>query len=147
MNLFTIGYEGLSFDSFVKYLKNLHIAIVFDVRKNPVSRKKGFSKLKLNEGLILSKIQYVHLSELGTPKLLRDELRRKKDYLEFFQKYNIVLNKRLQYLDVILDTLKNENVALMCFEKDPFKCHRSAIALKIKERSNNGIVIRNIKTS
>jgi uncharacterized protein (DUF488 family) len=147
MNLFTIGYEGLSFNSFVKYLKSLNIVTVFDVRKNPVSRKKGFSKEKLNEGLILSKIHYVHLSELGTPKLLRDELRRKKDYLEFFQKYNIILSTKLQCLDAILDTLKNENVALMCFEKDPFKCHRSAIALKIKERSNNGIVIRNIRTS
>jgi len=146
MNLFTIGYEGLSFDSFLRYLIESNINIVFDVRKNPISRKKGFSKSYLYEKLNSGKIRYIHLPQLGTPTSLRHELRIKKDYSHFFEKYNSFLEKQIEYVDQILNILKTENVALMCYEREASKCHRSAIALKIKKRSNNGIVIQNIKT-
>jgi uncharacterized protein (DUF488 family) len=146
MNLFTIGYEGLSFDSFLRYLIESNINIVFDVRKNPISRKKGFSKSDLYEKLNSGKIRYIHLPQLGTPTSLRHELRIKKDYSHFFEKYNSFLEKQIEYVDQILNILKTENVALMCYEREASKCHRSAIALKIKKRSNNGIMIRNIKT-
>lgn len=146
MNLFTIGYEGLSFDSFLKYLIEFNINIIFDVRKNPISRKKGFSKSDLYERLNSGKIRYIHLPQLGTPRSLRLELQIKKDYSLFFEKYNVFLEKQIEYLDQILDISKKENVALMCYEREASKCHRSAIALKIKKRSDNGILIRNIKT-
>ncbi|MGA2466382.1 MAG: DUF488 domain-containing protein [Thermodesulfobacteriota bacterium] len=147
MNLFTIGYEGLSFDSFLKYLIKFNINIVFDVRENPFSRKRGFSKSDLYKKLNLGRIQYIHLPQLGTPKSLRCELQIKRDYVHFFERYNTFLEDRIGYLNQILDILETKNVALMCYEREASKCHRSAIALKIKERSNNGIVIRNIRTS
>ena len=140
MNLFTIGYEGLSIDSFLRYLTESNINIVFDVRKNPISRKKGFSKSDLNGKLNSGKIRYIHLPQLGTPRSLRRELRIKKDYSHFFERYNGFLEKQIEYVDQILNILKTGNVALLCYEKEASKCHRSAIALKIKKRSNNGMM-------
>jgi uncharacterized protein (DUF488 family) len=93
MNLFTIGYEGLSFDSFLRYLIEFNINTVFDVRKNPISRKKGVSKSHLYEKLNSGKIQYFHLPQLGTPRYLRHEFQVKKDYSHFFEKYNSFLEK------------------------------------------------------
>lgn len=49
MDLFTVGYEGLEIDDFTKFLKRHRIQLVADLRKNPVSRKRGFSKHKLAE--------------------------------------------------------------------------------------------------
>ena len=51
MILFTIGYEKLDQKQFIAYLSNHGVEVVADVRKLPVSRKKGFSKTVLREML------------------------------------------------------------------------------------------------
>ena len=63
-----IGYEGLSLDAFVERLVREGIAVVADVRLTPLSRKPGFSKRALTEGLAQHGIRYVHLPSLGNPK-------------------------------------------------------------------------------
>lgn len=42
--VYTIGYEGIDLEQFIDIIKKNHIDTIIDVRKNPVSRKKGFSK-------------------------------------------------------------------------------------------------------
>lgn len=51
MTLFTIGYENAEITNFIEALRRSKIQRVADVRKNPVSRKRGFSKNKLAEHL------------------------------------------------------------------------------------------------
>ncbi|WP_348602891.1 DUF488 family protein [Bartonella tribocorum] len=41
---FTIGYEGKSLENYLNCLLENNIKILCDVRKNPISRKYGFSK-------------------------------------------------------------------------------------------------------
>ncbi|MEX2317691.1 MAG: DUF488 domain-containing protein [Pirellulales bacterium] len=65
--LFTAGYAGHDLDSFLEKLRNNDIQTVVDIRQNPVSRKKGFSRSRLPEFLSDHGIEYVHVRELGVP--------------------------------------------------------------------------------
>jgi uncharacterized protein (DUF488 family) len=145
MDLYTIGYEGLSLSSFIGYLRNHSVMTVVDIREKPISRKKGFSKNDLQKGLASNQIDYLHVQALGTPKYLREELNKKKNYFRFFRRYNNFLNTRANYVDTIIDKMLHETVALVCFERDARKCHRSAVAQKIKKKSPWPIVIHHIK--
>ncbi|MEN6328638.1 MAG: DUF488 domain-containing protein, partial [Syntrophomonas sp.] len=58
--IYTIGYEGKTVDEFLRVLEKAKISIVIDVRENPNSRKKGFSKKILSETLNNNGIQYRH---------------------------------------------------------------------------------------
>jgi uncharacterized protein (DUF488 family) len=121
--------------------------IVVDIRETPISRKKGFSKRVLQEELILKKMSYLHVKALGTPKYLREELKESKNYFRFFRQYNHLLSEKTEYVDQIIKRIGDETVALVCFEKDPRKCHRSAVAQNIKKRSPLPIEIHHIQTA
>ena len=45
--LATIGYEGLKPEDFLGKLKENNVSVLVDVRQNPISRKQGFSKSRL----------------------------------------------------------------------------------------------------
>ncbi|MBM3324797.1 MAG: DUF488 domain-containing protein, partial [Calditrichaeota bacterium] len=77
--LFTIGYEGHTLDEFLDRLADKKISIILDVRRDPISRKKGFSKTALKEALSERGIDYVHLPQFGVP---RDIRQRYKEYGE-----------------------------------------------------------------
>jgi hypothetical protein len=49
--LLTIGYAGYDPDSFVARLRDHGVETIVDIRQNPVSRKRGFSKSKLERFL------------------------------------------------------------------------------------------------
>ena len=70
--LYTIGYEGRDIDEFVSLLKDNRITRLIDVREIPFSRKKGFSKSRLNERLQNENIDYVHIKALGSPSEIRE---------------------------------------------------------------------------
>jgi len=74
--LFTTGYQGHTIETFLDLLLAHGIAHVIDVRQLPFSRKPDFSKKRLTAHLAAVGIAYTHLVELGTPKPLRDEVRR-----------------------------------------------------------------------
>ena len=91
MELYTVGYEGLEIDEFTSFLRKNKIQIIADLRKNPVSRKKGFSKYKMAEQLELKKIAYAHFPALGTPSAWRKlenegKISRKKMFEDYVEK-------------------------------------------------------------
>src|SRR5258705_13848107 len=90
MTVFTIGYEGMNIREFLLMLSEHHIEAVVDVRELPLSRKPGFSKTALAKSLNLAGLEYVHMVELGCPKLVRDRYRADSDwrhYTEGFLKH------------------------------------------------------------
>jgi len=145
MEIFTIGYEGLDQHQFLAWLNNYNIDVVADVRNLPLSRKKGFSKTALSTLLEKNSIEYVNYRKLGAPKELRTFLLETKDYPMFFKKYKKVISDNMNDIDEILNTInEGKNVALLCYEKNPGKCHRSAVANEIKKRDGNGLKIKNL---
>lgn len=128
--LFTIGYEGLSLEQYIKKLIIYDVHTLCDVRKNAYSQKYGFSKYTLEKACSGVDIRYIHVPQLGIESDKRQDLRSQKDYDILFDEYErttLMENKEaLMKVRSIIDT--DKRVALTCFEKDPKQCHRSRVA-------------------
>jgi len=144
MDLYTIGYEGLTIREFINNLSKNNISIVADIRFNPISRKQGFSKRILCEELAKKGIGYIHFKELGTPKDVRDKFKQTNDEKIFSRKYKRILEAKQQLLFYLCELVKTSTVALMCFEKDPEKCHRTLLAEEIQIISGNCLTVFSI---
>jgi uncharacterized protein (DUF488 family) len=145
MLLFTIGYEGLDQRQFLAHLAHYGVDVVADVRKLPISRKKGFSKTALTETLQEKSIEYVNVRELGAPKEIREELYASGDYKRFFKKYQKAISSKTDHLQSIHSLIENgKKVALLCFERDPQKCHRNVVATEILKLDANGLTVKHI---
>jgi uncharacterized protein (DUF488 family) len=128
--LFSIGYEGKSVDCYFDLLVKNAVEFLFDVRRNPLSMKYGFSKNQLKSIADKLSITYVHIPELGIASDKRKHLNTQEDYDNLFYDYESTTLKCNQMaLQPMLDCLnKNESIALTCFEADPNKCHRTRVA-------------------
>jgi uncharacterized protein (DUF488 family) len=133
--LFTIGYQGKAIDGFIEALQAHGITHLIDVRQLPFSRKADFSKRRLQAHLAAAAIDYTHLVELGTPKALRDEVRRTHDYEAFFKAMDELLAQRPAALDAALAIARAQPAALLCFEADHRECHRLSVAQAMQARA------------
>lgn len=143
--LFTIGYEGRNIDEFVSLLKENSITRLIDVREVPLSRKKGFSKSRLNERLQNENIEYVHIKALGSPTEIRKKLKTDWNYKSFFKAFSVYLHQNWWAIENAYQYLSNGVNCIMCFESHPFQCHRSTVADKIKEHDGNELKIEHIQ--
>lgn len=145
MKIYTVGYEGLDIDSFLSLLAENDIETVVDVREMPLSRKPGFSKKSLASVLNLSGREYVHMVDLGCPKLVRDRYREDgnwKRYTEGFMKHLKTQDDAIAELSALAAT---SNCALLCYEADSNFCHRSMVASAVKDYC--GARVTHIKAS
>lgn len=130
--IFTIGYEGAALEDFLKTLSHVDIDVLVDVRDVPASRKKGFSKSSLRDALKEVGIEYIHLKGLGDPKEGRDAAR--SGDMEKFKK---IFSNHLKSEEAKLDMTKaiaivqDKRACLLCFERMPDSCHRTIVAKKI----------------
>ena len=145
MALYTIGYEGLDRRRFLTHLAHHKVDVVADVRKLPVSRKKGFSKSALKEMLDHENIEYLNFRDLGAPKEIREELYQSGDYSRFFRKYLQCIADKQDMLKAIHNLVTSgRNVSLLCFERNPEHCHRKVVAEQIKRLDGNGLEVKHI---
>lgn len=134
MNLYTLGYEGMTVDEYFGILKQNGVAVLADVRDLPISHKKGFSKAALAEKCVQHDIQYVHHKELGCPKEIRQAYRKDHNWDVFRQKYVPFLQTKTKALEELIQIASGKSVCLLCFEADPAGCHRSLICDEIIAR-------------
>lgn len=126
--LFTIGYEGRSLESFINTLITNRISVLCDVRKNPLSRKFGFSLNTLSHVLPQVGIQYYSIPGLGIDSENRANLETKDDYKQLFYEYEKTMKERTVFLNEVYNLFKKyHRIAIMCYEKDPEMCHRHVI--------------------
>jgi uncharacterized protein (DUF488 family) len=132
--LFTIGYEGDSIDGYLDRLIQNGVKLLCDVRRNPLSRKTGFSKGQLASYCAKIGIEYRHLPELGIPGHRRRELNTMADYRALFAEYRSEdlpgARPAIEELGKLLR--KNKRIALTCFEKEHGCCHRHCVADEMK---------------
>lgn len=128
--LFTIGYEGISLETYINKLIINDIHVLCDVRKNAYSQKYGFSKSQLEKACKGVGIQYIHIPQLGIDSEQRQDLKSQKDYDNLFDLYEkTTLKENQQYLHYVREIIDaNKRVALTCFEARPEQCHRSRVA-------------------
>jgi uncharacterized protein (DUF488 family) len=127
---FTIGYEGSSFEGYLNRLISNNVRMLVDVRRNPLSRKYGFSKRTLSDTLEKLGIRYLHIPELGISSDKRQALNTQADYDRLFASYeNNELKRNQQALHELLQVcLTWKRVAITCFEAEVCMCHRGRIA-------------------
>jgi uncharacterized protein (DUF488 family) len=135
MRLFTIGYEQRKSDEFFEGLKINRIKLLADIRAIAFSRRKEFSKTALSAKLAEMGIEYIHLRDLGGPKELRDKVRADGDYGFFFREYARYLDEQKEALETLIDLAGRKTACLLCYEKDVNRCHRRAVAERIRETS------------
>ena len=138
--LFTIGYEGKSLEMYINQLIINNVKVLCDVRKNPLSKKWGFSKSHLKDACEKVNIKYIHIPQLGIESEERQDLKTISDYKKLFENYETTtLKTNGDYLSSVAKILQqNGRVALTCFEKDVCMCHRGVLA-------NNLIGLKELK--
>jgi uncharacterized protein (DUF488 family) len=128
MKLFTIGYEGATQSDFIATLQTAGVERVIDVRAVPLSRKPGFSKNILANGLHEVGIDYVHMKALGTPPEGREAARKGNHAkLEAVYAGQLELPEAIVQAAQMLDLAQEKPSALLCFERDPGACHRTLL--------------------
>lgn len=144
--LLTIGYEGLDLASFLKYLAWHKVDVLVDVRESALSRKRGFSKTGLADAVEKTGIQYIHIPQLGSPRSIRNRLHQDWNYEAFFEAYNDYIDRQAHAIELLADIVdENRRVCLMCFEKDPERCHRTLLADHIIESFGSTLKLEPIK--
>ncbi|MDF2191493.1 DUF488 domain-containing protein [Paraflavitalea sp. CAU 1676] len=133
--LFTIGYEGGSLENYLNRLLKNNVAVLVDVRNNPISMKFGFSKGQLKNYCENLDISYMHFPEVGIVSDKRQALNTQADYDRLFADYR---KNNLPYTATtqnrILQLLQTKKrIALTCFEANHCQCHRSHLANAISE--------------
>jgi len=128
MRIFTIGYEGATQAELIAALTQAGVERLIDVRAVPLSRRPGFSKNVLANGLREAGIDYVNLKALGTPPEGREAARRgKHDVLERVYAGQLELPEAIAQGQILLDLAAEKPAALLCFERDPGGCHRTLL--------------------
>lgn len=131
--LATIGYEGRSYEAYLNELLRSGISCLCDVRRNPLSRKWGFSKRVLSQGCNQVGIQYKAFPELGIEARHRVGLSDRAAHDRLFAWYEAETLPRRQDAVARITAWVEEGkrVAITCYERDPEDCHRSRIARAI----------------
>lgn len=139
--IYTIGYEGISLENYINELIKNDIKLLVDVRKNPFSRKFGFSYKTLGNILPKLSIDYVHIPELGIESNKRQDLNNETAYKKLFDEYKTTLPNRAEALNKVLDLQKKySRIALTCFEKSHHECHRHCVSDYLVEHYTTHII-------
>ena len=136
--VFSVGYEGLTIDSFLYKLIANNITLVVDVRNNPQSMKYGFSKKSFKAYIEKAGMKYIHIPELGIPSAMRKGLGESVSHKALFKAYESELlpNQKAKISQLIDLTNKNERIALICFEANHHLCHRHTLIEHLQKNKN-----------
>lgn len=128
LRVFTIGYEGSTQPDVIAALRAAGVERLIDVRAVPLSRKPGFSKNILANGLREAGIDYVHLRALGTPPEGREAARKHRhDVLRRVYEGQMSLPEAMVQAEEMKALAAEKPSALLCFERDPSGCHRTLL--------------------
>lgn len=133
--LFTIGYEGKTQAEMLDELEAARVELVIDVRAVAASRRPGFSKTALANGLREHGIDYVHLRPLGTPADGRQAARAGRiGEMRAIYARQLETPEAALALEQALDEAVRRPAALLCYEREAPDCHRSMLARRMVER-------------
>ncbi|GEP00352.1 DUF488 domain-containing protein [Methylobacterium haplocladii] len=134
--LFTIGYEGLDPERLTAALRDAGVARLTDVRAVANSRKRGFSKGALKAGLEEAGLGYDHYRSLGTPKAGRQAARAHDAALmrKIYCEEVLDTADGGLALDRLVDLAERAPICLLCFERDPERCHRRVLAERLEAK-------------
>jgi len=127
--ILTIGYEDRTPAGLIEALQEAGVQTLVDVRALANSRKPGFAKRALSEGLAAAGIGYVHEKLLGTPAEGRAAVRagRPAEMRRIFTGH-MQGAEQMNAVARLGARARAERVCLLCLEADPAQCHRTLVA-------------------
>ena len=132
--MYTIGHSTRTLEGFLELLKEHGIEILVDVRRWPTSKRRPhFNQEALKEGLAREGVQYVWLGEsLGGYRRrgLGEESPNKAWRSRGFRNYadHALSEEFKKGLRVLLSLAETRRTAVMCAEKQYWRCHRQIIS-------------------
>ena len=117
-----------------------------DVRRNPISRKYGFSKKTLSDTVQKLGISYLHIPELGIASEKRQNLQVQADYEKLFTGYEReeLRQNRPALEELVRILLRDRRIAITCFEAEVRMCHRGRIAKVLSSQDGWRYNVRHI---
>ena len=106
-----------------------------DVREAPVSRKRGFSKVALAQALQEAGITYRHLQALGCPRHIRDRFHEDEDWDQYTRDFMQHLGNQLPAIEELRALVVSHPTAVLCFEADFHRCHRTYVAQAVARQT------------
>jgi uncharacterized protein (DUF488 family) len=129
--IMTIGHSTRPIKDFIGILKAHQVKRLVDVRTIPRSRHNPqFNRTDLSKALHSARLHYTWMRGLGGLRRPRpDSINTAwqnasfRGYADYMQTPEFRIN-----LDKVITLAKSEQVAIMCAEAVPWRCHRSLIA-------------------
>ena len=144
ITIYTIGHSTRSLDEFIQLLKQYNITHLVDIRSIPRSRHNPqFNKEALRDALKQSKIKYTHLEKLGGLRPARADSVNTGWQNKSFRGYAdyMATEDFKEGLTALINAAENEQVAIICSEAVPWRCHRSLVGDALLVR---GIAVEDI---
>jgi uncharacterized protein (DUF488 family) len=143
----TIGHSTRASKEFIQLLKAHQVQRLVDVRTVPHSRHNPqFNRSELSPALHSARLHYTYMPGLGGFRhARRDSLNTGwhnasfRGFADYMQTPAFWKN-----LDELIKLAKSEQIAIMCAEAVPWRCHRSLIADALLAR---GIEVREITSA
>lgn len=126
--LFTIGYEGRDVEDVLSRVAEAGVTTLVDVRYRPQSRKRGFSRLRLEALCATAGIAYVHIRALGTPPEMMRRFGAGGYDAATFKEYRHFLRDQREALMKARQLIASGTCCLLCYEADASTCHRHIVA-------------------
>ena len=127
--LWTIGHSTHTLESFMDLLNKHSIQEVWDVRSQPYSKyNRAFNRENIEQELTKNKIIYSFRGHQLGGRISNPDCYDNKGKLQYQQVAR--LPQFQSTLNQITHKLKNGDIALMCSENDPLKCHRMILVCR-----------------
>jgi uncharacterized protein (DUF488 family) len=138
--VFTIGHSNRKWSDFTCILKDNHVDLLVDVRRYPGSRAcPQFNKVQMTTELEKENVSYIHIEKLGgrRNKLdIKEDSRNNNDHnagwknmsFRAYADYMATTSFKEGINELLSLMKKYSNLAIMCAEAVPWRCHRRMIA-------------------
>lgn len=133
-DIYTIGFTQKTAEEFFRLLEDAQIHKVIDVRENRGGQLSGFAKYP-DIAFFLDRIlgiAYVHESRLAPSPEIRSAYRRTRDWDTYEKSFRELMAVRGLPAAIAPEEFEG-NIALLCSEPAPEKCHRRLAAEMLAE--------------
>jgi uncharacterized protein (DUF488 family) len=144
VTIFTVGHSTRPIEEFLSLLQVHGVELLVDIRAVPRSRTNPqFNRETLAESLHSAGSEYLHMPALGGLRQARDDSPNSgwknasfRGYADYMQTPAFA-----RAIDTLINLGAGKQVAIMCAEAVPWRCHRSLVADALIAR---GIAVEDI---